>query len=240
MSGHSKWSQIKRQKGVADVRRGALYTKLGHAVALAVREGGKDPTMNMKLRLALEKAKQANMPNATIERAIKRGAGELGAKDAIAQVTYEGFGPGGVALMIETVTDNKNRTAAEIRHLFSSHGGTTGSQGSVQWMFDTRGKIFLTTTSLTDEQELALIDAGMQDVKQHESGVLLLTRADALENVKTCVERLGLPFEDAELGLVPKTPSDPLQAEERKKLQILIEELESLDDVTAVTTNAPS
>lgn len=239
MSGHSKWAQIKRQKGAADVKRGALYTKLGHTIALAVREGGKDATMNGKLRLALEKAKSANMPSSTIDRAIKRGAGELAGGNAIEQVSYEGFGPGGIALIVETVTDNKNRTAAEVRRVLTKYGGSLGASGSVQWMFEPRGVLTVAHNGLREEDELAIIDAGAVDIVQDAENYTIRTKPEDIDKVRVSLQHHGIPAESAEVAFVPKTlwtvPDDPTS----KQALRLIEELESIDDVARVTTNAP-
>ncbi len=238
MSGHSKWAQIKRQKGAADAKKGALYTKLGHAIALAVREGGKDPAMNVKLRLALDKAKASNMPNATIDRAIARGAGEGADQQMLEEVLYEGFAPGSSALLVEAVTDNRNRTNAEIRRIISKAGGSLGSSGSVQWQFESAGEIFLTTTALTDEQELLLIDAGADDISRETEGTVVRTKPDKLEDVKRAAEKNSLAVENAEIGWVPKTPVTPKSDAQREQIQCLVATLEELDEVTRVTTNA--
>lgn len=239
MSGHSKWAQIKRQKGAADVKRGALYTKLGHAIALAVREGGKDTTMNGKLRLALERAKSANMPNETIERAIKRGAGELVGSAPIEQVVYEGYGPAGLAVMIEAVTDNKNRTTAEVRRALTKYGGSLGAAGSVQWMFASRGVLNAARTELREEDELAIIDAGAEDVVKDADGVRIRTKPEDVERVQASLRDRGITVDSADIVLIPKThwtvPDEHVGAQALS----LIEELERIDDVARVTTNAP-
>lgn len=238
MSGHSKWAQIKRQKGAADGKKSALYTKLGHAIMVAVREGGKDPAMNFKLRLALDKARASNMPNATIERAIARGTGEGDDQQALEEVLYEGFAPGGSALLIEAVTDNRNRTNAEIRHALMKAGGGLGGSGSVQWQFDNAGILFLHSHALRDEQELSLIDAGAEDIGQSDEGTAVQTKPEKLDAVKRAAERFGLTVESAEICWIPKT-QQPVESEaQHQHIQNLIEILESFDDVTRVTTNA--
>lgn len=237
MSGHSKWSQIKRQKGAADVKKGALYTKLGHAIALAVRESGKDPSMNFKLRLALDKAKESNMPNSTIERAIARGAGEGPGQQVMEEVLYEGFAPGGSALLISAVTDNKNRTNGDIRNVLTKSGGSLGSSGSVQWRFDNVGIVELTVPAISDEQELALIDAGAEDIQQDEGKVIVQTKPDHLELVKRTADQQKLPVDNAEIAWIPKNEVTTTP-EQREHIQKIIDLLEAIDDVTSVTTNA--
>lgn len=236
MSGHSKWAQIKRQKGVADAKRGTAYTKLSNLISAAVREGGKDPAMNVRLRLLVDKARSVNMPNATIDRAIRRGAGEL-AGGIIEQVVYECYGPGGVACIVEAVTDNKNRTTAEVRHIVTKNGGSLGTSGSVLWMFETKGKIDVPTTDISEEAELALIDAGMEDAIAVENGRLLYTKPEQLEKLRAAAERVGLPVKDPEIVFVPKKASLVSVADETPLLALLAE-LDTLDDVTNVTTNA--
>lgn len=233
MSGHSRWAQIKRQKGSADQKRGALYTKIGHTIALAVRQGGKDPAMNASLRLVVEKARAANMPASTIERAIKRGAGELGDAKTLEQAMYEGFGPGGIALIIEAVTDNKNRTSGDVRHLLTKFGGSLGATGSVQWMFEPRGYLQLDLAHPTQEQELALIDAGAQDAEESDDGYVVWTKPEELEVVKKQLERTGFTIKSSDSVLLPKTTASASES-----VDALVEALEEIDEVTRVTTNA--
>ncbi len=233
MSGHSRWTQIKRQKGNADQKRGALYTKIGHTIALAVRQGGKDPTMNATLRLVLEKAKGANMPASTIERAIRRGVGELGDAKTLEQAVYEGFGPGGVALIIEAVTDNKNRTSGDVRHLLTKFGGGLGATGSVEWMFASRGCLQLELTHPTEAQELALIDAGAQDAEESDDGYVVWTKPEELEAVKRKLVQSGFTVKSSDIVLLPKTVATAPES-----IDTLVEALEEMDEVTRVTTNA--
>src|SRR6059058_3335389 len=175
MSGHSKWSQIKRQKGVADARRGQLFTKLGREITVAAREGGADPDANARLRLAVQKAREANMPMDTIERAIKRGAGG-GEGAALDEVTYEGYGPGGAAILVEAMTDNRNRSVAEIRNAFTRGGGSLGESGCVAWLFDPRGVIAVDVNGQDpDETALIAIDAGADDVRVEGSSLEVIT-----------------------------------------------------------------
>ena len=236
MSGHSKWAQIKRQKGVADAKRGTAYTKLSNLISAAVRAGGKDPAMNMRLRLLVDTARSVNMPNATIDRAIRRGAGEL-AGGALERVVYECYGPGGVACIVEAVTDNKNRTTAEIRHMVTKHGGSLGTSGSVLWMFETKAKIDVPVPDLSEEAELVLIDAGMEDSMEVENGRLLYAKPERIEALRAAAEQLGLTVKDPEIVFVPKKASLAPVVDE-KPLLALLADLDTLDDVTNVTTNA--
>lgn len=238
MSGHSKWSQIKRQKGVADARRGTLYTKMGHMIALAARDGGKDPSMNFRLRLVLEKARAANMPSATIERAMKRGVGELVGERQIEPVVYEGYGPGGIALLIDAATNNKNRSAADIRHVLAKHGGRVGAAGSVQWLFESHGAITLGLSKILEQQELLLIDAGAQDIIRSGDTVVVKTRPEQLESVRRRLEHAGIAVREAEIVLSPKNPVRFSSDQDRDGFLKLVNELEGLDEVTRVTSNA--
>lgn len=238
MSGHSKWAQIKRQKGTADSKKAARYTKLGHTIALAVRDGGKDAAMNPGLRLALEKAKMANMPSATIERAIKRGAGELGNGAILEEVAYEGFGPGGIAVLVEAVTDNKNRTAADIRKTFSAYGGNMGSAGSVRWMFVPRGVIMVPQHELSEEQELTIIDAGADDVARTDEGLVIYTKPESLDAVRERLCAYDMPPSSAEVTLFPKNTVDIPDDATVEKLSVFLDTVESLDEVNKIVTNA--
>jgi YebC/PmpR family DNA-binding regulatory protein len=236
MSGHSKWSQIKRQKGVADARRGQLFTKLGREITVAAREGGADPDANARLRLAVQKAREANMPMDTIERAIKRGAGG-GEGAALDEVTYEGYGPGGAAILVEAMTDNRNRSVAEIRNALSRGGGNLGEAGCVAWLFDARGVITVDANG-QDPDELALkaIDAGADDVRVDASMLEIYTEPANLDAVRTALEREQLNVTSAETAMVPKATveADPKEAVAVLKL---MERLEELDDVQRVYTN---
>jgi YebC/PmpR family DNA-binding regulatory protein len=238
MSGHSKWAQIKRQKGANDARRGQMFTKLAREITVAAREGGGDPDANVRLRLAIQRARTFNMPHESIQRAIARatGAGEEGAAH-LEEVTYEGYGPGGVAIFIEALTDNRNRTVAEVRNVFTRHGGSLGENGSVAWLFEPRG---LVTVNLDgrdpDEVTLSAIDAGAVDVNQDGSTLEIYTELDGLERVRQAMEDAGVAVDVAERSLVPKSM---VALDEQKALQIvrLIEKLEELDDVQNVSTN---
>lgn len=236
MSGHSKWAQIKRAKGAADSKKGAAFTRIARLITLAAREGG-DANMNFKLRLALDKAKEVNMPKETIDRAIKRGTGELNDGTQLEEIIYEGYGPGSVPIIVETITDNRNRTASDIRHLFSSLGGKQGELGSVQWMFDKRGVIYLERPEAQEDRdaiELAAIDAGAEDVRDKGDHFEVITMPDVLDAAKAS---LGSHATIAESGieLVAKTPMS-VTGEPQEKLHHLVEALEEHEDVKAVFT----
>ncbi len=232
MSGHSKWSQIKRQKGAADVKRGTLFTKLGNAVALAAR-GGADPEKNFKLRLAIERARAVNMPRDTIDRAIARGAGTAG-DTVMHEVTYEGFGPGNVAILIEAATDNKNRTVASLRGQFDGHGGRLADVGSVAWQFAHRGVISI---DAAPDAELFAIDAGAEDVVDADGALTVYTAPDALAKVRAELVARGLSVRDATLSYVPKTTIEVADAD-ADRLAALLNALEDEPDVANVYHNA--
>lgn len=237
MSGHSKWSQIKRQKGVADSKRGQLFTKLGREIMVAARQGGGDPDANFRLRLAVQKARDNNMPMENIERAIKKGTGTAEGA-ALTEATYEGYGPGGIAVLLQVVTDNRNRTVADIRNLFVRSGGNLAEAGAVSWNFDNRGVISV-DASKADAEELALnaIDAGAEDVKVEDSSVEVYTRPEDLEAVRRALEANRTAIDSAEVAMVPKTTAE---LDEKTALQALrlLDKLEELDDVQRVYTNA--
>lgn len=233
MSGHSKWTQIKRQKGAADVKRGSLFTKHAKLIALAARHGG-DPAMNPSLRTVIDKARADNMPMANIERAIRRGTGEDKSASQIEEILYEGYGPGGAALLVQALTDNKNRTVADIRHIFSSHGGNLGESGSVAWMFGERGVI---VAAGGEEVELAAIDAGAEDVEMSDGETTVYTAHSDLAKVKKSLEGAGIPIRSAELSLLPKDTVHIADAGQAKQLITLMETLEDHDDVVNVASN---
>ncbi|MBI2607327.1 MAG: YebC/PmpR family DNA-binding transcriptional regulator [Candidatus Doudnabacteria bacterium] len=236
MSGHSKWSTIKRQKGVADQKRGQLFTKLARAISVAVKTGGgTDPTFNFKLRMAIDKAKDSAMPNDNIERAIKRGSGE--GKDSIIEaVTYEGYGPAGAALLVETITDNKNRTTANIRSIFNKHEGKLGEQGSVGWMFEAKGEILVEKQPGIEDLSMELIDQGVEDVKITDEGLEIYTLPLDLEKIKKFITDKGLKILSAEPIMRPAQNIEAVEGD-AKKIQGLIEALEDDDDVIKVHTN---
>ena len=237
MSGHSKWSQIKRQKGVADAQRGQLFTKLAREIIIAAKAGGPDPNANFRLRLAVQKARENNMPADNIDRAIKRAAGG-GEGAELAEVTYEGYGPSGTAILVETATDNRNRTVAEIRNVFTRAGGNLGEAGSVAWNFESRGVITVPANGRdADDVALQAIDAGAEDVQVNDSAIEIDTGPADLERVKKALEASAVPVDSAETARVPK---NSVQLDDRTAVQMLrlVEKLESLDDVQKVYFNA--
>jgi YebC/PmpR family DNA-binding regulatory protein len=235
MSGHSKWAQIKRQKGVADHRRGQLFTKLAREIIVAVREGGPSPENNFRLRLTVQKARDSNMPSDNIERAIKKGSGEAGGA-ALSEITFEGYGPHGIAVMVETLTDNRNRTVQEVRSLFARHGGSLGSNGSVSWLFDNRGVIVVETDGAQSEElALAAIDAGADDVKEEKGYLEIQTTPQNLETVRKAVEKIKPPVSAQVMRVAKKT----VVLDEKEAIQTLklLDHLEELDDVQSVCAN---
>ena len=236
MSGHSKWAQIKRQKGAADVRRGQLFTKLGREISVAAREGGPNPDTNARLRLVIQRAKEANMPNDTIERSIKRGSG--GADGAmVEEIQYEGYGPNGAAILIQAMTENRNRTAAEVRAAFTRAGGSLGETGSVAWQFEPRGVIEVPVNG-DDAEEIALkaIDAGALDFQVVDSAVEVYTAPTDLEQVRRALEEQRLRPASYELSMVPRTTLE-LSPDDTAAVMRLIEKLEDLEDVQKVYSN---
>lgn len=237
MSGHSKWAQIKRQKGVADARRGQLFTKLGREIAVAARQGGGDPDANPRLRLAVDRARSFNMPNDTIERAIKRATGESGATE-LTEVIYEGYGPGGTAIMMEVLTDNKNRAVSDIRHVLSKGAGSLGESGCVAWNFETKGVIALSVDNEGAEDiALQAIDAGAEDVKIDENSLEVHTRLEDLQTVRRALEEAGVTIASAEVSHVPKT-TVPLDNKHAEQTLRLLDQLDELDDIQRVYSNA--
>jgi YebC/PmpR family DNA-binding regulatory protein len=235
MSGHSKWAQIKRQKGVADHRRGQLFTKFAREIIVAVREGGPSPENNFRLRLTIQKARDSNMPSDNIERAIKKGSGEAGGA-ALSEITFEGYGPHGIAVMVETLTDNRNRTVQEVRSLFARHGGSLGSNGSVSWLFDNRGVIVVETDGAQSEElALAAIDAGADDVKEEKGYLEIQTTPQNLETVRKAVEKIKPPVSAQVMRVAKKT----VVLDEKEAIQTLklLDHLEELDDVQSVCAN---
>jgi len=235
MSGHSKWSTIKRQKGAADAKRGALFTKLGNAITIAAKEGGGDIDSNFSLRLAIDKAKSANMPKDNIERAIKRGTGELDDGKKIEDITYEGFGPDGIAFMIEALTDNRNRTSSSMKHILTKYGGSLGGPNSVAWMFNQIGIIRI--NKINEDLELELIDAGATDIKKDEDGVAVFTKPNDLKKVKSFLEQKQINVEYAEIEQIPKD-SVNISDEIKEKLEKIFAELDEDGDVNNYYTNA--
>jgi YebC/PmpR family DNA-binding regulatory protein len=237
MSGHSKWSTIKRAKGANDAKRGALFTKLSREIIQAARQGGGDPAMNFKLRLAVQRAKAANMPQDNIERAIAKATGAA-SEDNLDEITYEGYGPGGTAILVSALTDNRNRTVSEIRHQFSRAGGSLGESGSVAWQFEAKGIITVPVNS-KDPEELALqaIDAGAEDVELQGDVVEVRTDPSSLEAVRKALESAGLEVENADFAMVPRVTVELDEKAAHQALR-LIEALEDLEDVQRVYSNA--
>jgi YebC/PmpR family DNA-binding regulatory protein len=237
MSGHSKWAQIKRSKGAADAKRGVLFSKLTKKIGIAVKEGGGgDPGSNPKLRTAIDKAKQAGMPNDNIDRAIKKGLGV--GSESIEAATYEGYGPFGTAFLIETATDNKNRTVSNIKHLLAKYGGNLGGPGSVAWQFQTRGQI-LVERSGEDlaALELAAIDAGAEDVRESAEGLEIYTKPQDLDTIKTAVAKAGAVIAQADI-IQESSQGVDLAEDQKPKVDALLAELENDEDVVAVHTSA--
>jgi YebC/PmpR family DNA-binding regulatory protein len=235
MSGHSKWSSIKHRKGAADAKRGKLFTKLARAITVAAREGG-DPDGNPALGLAVQKARDASMPKENIQRAIDRGTGAGGEAEAIEHAVYEGYGPGGAAILVEALTDNRNRTGAEIRHAFDKHGGSLGEPGSVAWQFSKRGVILLDGSRYGEDDLIAAIDAGAEDVSEDGNVLKVVTSAGALSTVREALESAGVEIESAEQTMEPKSVVE-VGREEAPSLLRLMDALEEHDDVDSVHAN---
>lgn len=236
MSGHSKWSTIKHQKGAADAKRGKVFTKLGNAITIAARLGGSDSGMNPRLALAIDMAKKNNMPKDNIDRAIKRGTGELGG--ALAEsITYEGYGPGGTAILIETLTDNRNRSISEIRAAFNKHGGKLGEAGSVAYLFKNQGVITVNNTKPIEEIELAIIDSGADDYELNETETVVFTDPKGLESTKQILEAAGLEVTGAELKFEPTQTIEITDEKTAAQLLRVMNALEELDDVSDVASN---
>lgn len=234
MAGHSKWANIRHKKAKEDAKRGQVFTKIARKITVAAKEGGADPATNVRLRLAIDEARAANMPNDNINRAISRAAGSADS-DNLEEITYEGYGPGGVAIMLDILTDNRNRTASEIRYIFSRKGGSLGETGCVAWMFKRMGQIFVAKeNSALDEEELMLValEAGAEDVRDVEQGWEIITAPEHFEPVREALEARGVEMVSAEITMLPDTTVDgPPEVME------LIEALEEHDDVQNVYTN---
>ncbi len=238
MSGHSKWANIKHKKEKTDAQRGKIFTKLGREIAIIVKQGGPDPEANSKLKDVIAKAKAANMPNDNIARSIKKASGDMDA-DNYEEIAYEGYGPGGVAMIVEAMTDNRNRTAGDVRHYFDKFGGNLGTTGCVSFMFDKKGVILIEKTDRTNEDELMMdaLDAGAEDFSAEEEYFEILTAPDDFSGVREALEKKGYEFLEAEVQMVPQTMTkltDPKQIEFMDKL---VENLEDLDDVLNVYHN---
>ncbi|NLW44206.1 MAG: YebC/PmpR family DNA-binding transcriptional regulator [Syntrophomonadaceae bacterium] len=240
MAGHSKWANIKHKKARADEKRGKLFTKLGKEIIVAAREGGGDPDGNPRLKMLIQKAKAMNMPNENITRAIQRGTGEIEG-EALEELNYEGYGPGGVALMLHITTDNRNRTAAEIRHLFSKHGGSLGEAGCVGWMFKRKGLLEVNKEDLqcdVEEVELVAIEAGAEDIRDNGNSLEIITAPDSFESVKSTLEaECGIKWAFADLTMIPDNTVEVQDLDTVRKLLKLVDVLEDHDDVQDVYAN---
>ncbi len=237
MSGHSKWSTIKRKKGAADAKRGALFGKLSKAITIAAREGGGDPEMNPALALAVQRAKDGNMPNDNIQRAIDKGTGAGADAATIERITYEGYAPGGVAVMVEVLTDNRNRAASDVRYIFSKNGGKLGTSGSVSYLFERKGVILIPKNEVDEDElmELAL-EAGVEDVEISESDYRVVTSPEDFAMVRESLKEAGIAFENAEITMQPQNSID-LDASTAKQTLRLMDALEDNDDVQEVYAN---
>jgi YebC/PmpR family DNA-binding regulatory protein len=236
VSGHSKWSSIKHKKGAADAKRGKLFTKLARAIAVAARDGGGDPDGNAALATAIQKAKAASMPKDNIQRAIDRGTGAGGDAAAIETVVFEGYGPGGAAILVEALTDNRNRTSAEVRHAFSKHSGSLGEPGSVAWIFEKRGVVTVDAERYDEDDLIVAIDAGAEDVREEGETLRVLCQPADLGGVREALEAAGIDIESADVTMEPKSTVE-VKGNDAKSLLGLIEALEDDDDVNEVHAN---
>jgi YebC/PmpR family DNA-binding regulatory protein len=237
MAGHSKWAQIKRKKGATDAKRGQLFSKLARAIIVASRDGGPDPTGNLALQNAIEKAREASMPKDNIERAIARGAGPSADGSTYETVTYEGYGPGGVAIYVEALTDNRNRTAAELRHIFSKSDGNLAESGAVAWLFERRGVVLVDAAVDEDELTLAAAEGGADDVSTDGSSYTVVSAPENLASVRRAIEAAGIEVQSAELSMIPKTTVELEDESAARKVLRLMDALEENDDVQGVHAN---
>ena len=236
MAGHSKWASIKHKKKATDAKRGKLFTKLARAITVAAREGGGDLEGNPSLGLAIQKAKDASMPKDNIQRAIDRGTGEGADAAAIERIVYEGYGAGGVAVLVEAMTDNRNRTSSDLRHAFDSHGGNLGEPGSVAWIFEKRGVVLVDSTRYSEDDLLGAIDAGAEDVELDGELLRVLGPATSLHDVRKALEDDGVEVSSADLTMEPSTMVEIDEADARKLMR-LMDALDDLDDVDDVHSN---
>ena len=238
MSGHSKWHNIKNKKGKADAKRGKIFTKMARKIAVAVKEGGDDPDYNPALKAAIDSAKAENMPNDNIERAIKKAAGE-GDSDNFESVTYEGYGPSGIAVMVQCMTDNRNRTAPEVRHAFDKNGGNLGTDGSVSFLFERKGQLGIEIKEGVDPEivEMDAIEAGAEDIRTEDGGIEIITAPEDYQSVRKNLEEAGYEFVISEITYLPQTTTVLDDPEDRKKMNKLIDQLEESDDVQEVIHN---
>ena len=236
MSGHSKWASIKHKKAATDARRGQLFTKLARAISVAAREGGRDPDANFGLAAAVQKARDYSMPKENIQRAIDRGTGAGGGAETIERVIYEGYGPGGAAIMVEALTDNRNRTSADVRHAFEKHGGSLGEPGSVAWVFEKRGVVMVDADRYTEDDLIAAIDAGAEDVSRDGDSLKVVGAAEDLAAVRDALESAGVEIESAEVTMEPKSVVEVGTAEASSLIR-LMDTLDDHDDIEAVHAN---
>lgn len=239
MSGHSKWAQIKHKKAATDAKKGTIFSKIARLIIVAAKEKGGDPATNAKLRMAIEKAREAGLPKDNIERAIERGTGGKEG-ETLEEVLYEAYGPGGVALLIQGVTDSKNRTTNEIKHILSEHGGKLAAQGSVEWMFEKKGVVEIPFTGDPEkksELSLTLIDAGAADIEEHADGLTAYVSPSSLDAFKGELERRTLPFAETSIEYIPKTTVTPAPGD-AEALEKLLEALDGHDDIQNVAVNA--
>jgi YebC/PmpR family DNA-binding regulatory protein len=236
MAGHSKWAGIKHKKAIVDARRGKLFTKLARAITVAAKEGGGDLEGNPRLALAIQKAKDASMPKDNIERAVAKGTGEGADADALETVVYEGYGPGGVAMLVEATTDNRNRTGSDVRHMFSKHGGNLGEPGSVAYLFDKKGVVVVDAERYGEDDLMVAIDAGAEDIAVDDDVFEIVSEPSELTAVRTALEEAGIELESAEVVQRPKTRVQ-VDEDQATKLLRLIDALEDQDDVDEVHAN---
>jgi YebC/PmpR family DNA-binding regulatory protein len=236
MSGHSKWASIKHKKAIVDSRRGQQFTKLARAVTVAARDGGGDPAGNAALALAIAKAKAASMPKDNIERAIAKGSGVSGEADAIETVLYEGYGPGGVAVLVEALTDNRNRTGADVRHAFSKYGGSLGEPGSVAYLFEKQGTLAIDSTRYSEDDLMVAVEAGAEDIATDEDVFEVVTQLSDFAAVRSALEGAGIEIQSAELAYRPKSLV-AINESQTARLMKLVEVLDELDDVDEVYAN---
>lgn len=239
MSGHSKWANIKHKKAKSDAAKGKIFTKLAREITVAARAGGGDPSGNFRLKIAIDNAKSSNLPNENIQRAIQKGVG-AGEGDNYEELRYEGYGPGGVAVMADIMTDNRNRTASEVRHIFSKNGGNLGETGSVNWMFTEKGQLTVSKEELKiteDELMLLALEAGADDIEEQDESFEIYTDPDLMQEVRQTLLDSGLSIENADVNLIPNNRVEISDIEQAKKVIKLIDFLEGHDDVQKVYTN---
>jgi YebC/PmpR family DNA-binding regulatory protein len=238
VSGHSKWSTIKHKKGAADAKRGKLFSKLTRAIIVAAKEGGSDPSANLALQNAIEKARSYSMPKDNIDRAIAKGSGADADASSFETVVYEGYGPSGVAVIVEALTDNRNRTAGEVRHTFAKNDGNLGGSGAVAWLFERRGVVLVPADGIDeDELTLAAAEGGADDVTRDGSSYQVLSAPESLAAVREAIEAAGFTVENAELTMLPKTTVEVADESDAKKVLRLMDQLEDNDDVQDVFAN---